>query len=200
MSSLGNTLDVGRPMTTPPELYDDIVVTPQLDLNMITISGNISISGALPFIIQQGTPAAITLPVEDNDNEGVVFVETRLVLHPSPPLFNQSTYIYSISEDSSNLFLGPFTVIDPNGDSISTPTTNTSLFRVLTHISDGGQPGPYSYFDILILVQLNYEQQSTFFFEMTVIDSVSSTLSSTALVTVNVLPVNEFSPVFLVDQ
>ena len=201
MSLLGNTLDLGRPMTTPPELFDDIIITPQLDLNMITISGIISISRALPFVVQQGTPATITLPVEDDNNGGVIFVETQLMLRPSPPLFNQSTYEYSISEDSSNRFLGPFAVIDPNGGSISTPSSNTSLFTVISHVStDGNLPGPYSYFDIVVLVNLNYEQRSTFYFMMTVADSVSPTLSSTAFVTVNVLPVNEYSPVFLVDQ
>ena len=200
MSLLGNTLNLGQPLTTPPELFDYITITPQLDLNMITISGIISINGALPFIVQQGTPAMIALPVEDDDNGGMVYAETWLMLRPSPPLFNQSTYEYSISEDSSNRILGPFAVIDPNGDSIATPSSNTSLFTILTHISDDNLPGPYSYFDIFVLVNLNYEQQSMFSFAIVVTDTISRTLSSTALITVNVLPVNEHSPMFLVDQ
>lgn len=202
MSSLGNTLDLGRPMTTPPELFDDITIIPELDLNRITVSGIISISGALPFIVQQGTPTTISLPIEDDDNGGVIFIETRLILRPSPPLFNQSTYEYSVLEERSNPYLGPFAVIDPNGDAISTPSTNTTLFAVFAHIPTGDSlpAGPYSYFDILAFVNLDYEQRSRFSFMMTVTDAISPTLSSTALVTVNVLPVNEHSPVFLVNQ
>jgi hypothetical protein len=189
-------------MTTPPELLDDITITPQLEVNRITISGMISLNGALPFIVQQGTPAKLTLSVEDNNNGGVVYIETRLMLRPSPPLFNQSTYEYSIPEASDNRLLGPFAVIDPNGGSVSTPSTNTSLFTTLTHIPSGDDnlPPPYSYFDILVLVNLNYEQQSIFYFTIIATDTVSPTLSSIALVTVHVLPVNEHSPTFLVDQ
>ena len=202
MSSLGNTLDLGRPMTTPPELLNSIIITPQLELNRITISGIISLDGALPFIVQQGTPATISLPVVDEDNGGVIFVETRLMLRPSPPLFNQSTYEYSVSEDRSNPLLGPFGVIDPNGDSISTPSSNASQFAIIPHISndDDDLPVPYTYFDIVVFVNLDFEQRSSFTFMMTVIDTVSPSLSSTALVTVHVLPINEYSPMFLVDR
>ena len=202
MSSLGSTLDLGQPMTTPLELLNDIVITPQLELNQIIISGIISLNGALPFILQQGTPATISLPVEDVDNWGVVFIETQLMLRPSPPLFNQSTYKYNISEDSSNPLLGPFAVIDPNGDLISPPSRNTSLFAIIPHISNDHEnlPAPYSYFDILVYVNLDYEQWSSFTFMITVIDTVFPSLSSTALVTINVLPVNEYSPMFLVDR
>ena len=189
-------------MTTPPELYDDIIITPQFELNQITISGTISLAGSLPFIVQQGTPARITLPIEDDANGGVVYVETQLMLRPSPPLFNQSTYEYSIPEVGSNRIVGPFAVIDPNGDPVSAPSTNTSLFTIFPHIpsNDDQLPEPYSYFDILVLVNLNYEQHSMFSFAITAIDAVSHTLSSTALVTINVLPVNEHSPVFLINQ
>jgi hypothetical protein len=203
MSSLGITLDLGRPMTTPPELFDDIMITPQFELNRITISGTISLNGTLPFIVQQGTPAKITLSIEDDNNGGVVYIETQLMLRPSPPLFNQSSYEYSISEVGSNLVLGPFAVIDPNGGSISTPSTNTSsLFTVFPHIpsNDDNLPEPFSYFDILVRVNLNYEQQSIFYFTIIATDTVSPTLSSTALVTVHVLPVNEHSPTFLINQ
>ena len=201
MSSLdGDIIDLGQPMTTPPELINNITITSQQDFNPITISGTISIDGVLPSIVLQGTPATISLPIEDVTNRGVVYVETQLMLRPSPPLFNQSTYEYSISEDSGNRFLGPFAVIDPNSDSIPTPSTNTSLFTIISHVSDDNLPRPYIYFDIVIFVQLNYEQQSMFSFTMTVTDSVSSTLSSTAMVTVNVLPINEHPPQFLINQ
>ena len=200
LSSLGNTLDLGRPVTTPTELFDSVTITPQLDLNRVTVSGQISIDGALPAIVQQGTPATISLPIEDDNNGGVVYVETQLMLRSSPPLFNQSTYEYSIPEDSGNRLLGPFAMIDPNRDSIATPATNTSLFTIISHVSDDDLPGPYVYFDVLIFVQLNYEQQSMFSFTMTATDTASPTLSSSALVTVYVLPVNEHSPVFLDAQ
>ena len=200
MSSLGSTLDLGGPATTPPELYDDIMITPQFELNQITISGTISLAGSLPFIVQQGTPAKITLPIEDDANGGVVYVETQLMLRPSAPLFNQSTYEYSIPEEGSNRIVGPFAVIDPNGDPISAPSTNTSLFTIFPHIpSSDDLLAPYSYFDILVLVNLNFEQRSMFSFTIIATDTVSPSLSSTALVTVRVLPVNEYSPVFLVD-
>ena len=202
MSSLGSILDLGGPVTTPPELFDDITITPQFELNQITISGTISLDGSLPFIVQQGTPATFILPIEDDANEGVVFVETQLMLRLSPPLFNQSTYEYSIPEVGSNRIVGPFAVIDPNGDPISAPSTNTSLFTVFPHIpsSDDDLPAPYSYFDILVIVNLNYEQHSMFSFAIIATDTASPALSSTALVTVNVLPVNEHSPMFLINR
>lgn len=202
MSSLGSTLDLGGPMTTPPELYDDIIITPQFELNRIMISGTISLAGSLPFIVQQGTPATIILPIEDDANGGVVYVETQLLLRPSAPLFNQSMYEYSIPEVGSNRIVGPLAVIDPNGDPVSAPSTNTSLFTIFPHIpsNDDQLPEPYSYFDILVIVNLNFEQHSMFSFAITAIDTVSPILSSTALVTVNVLPVNEHSPEFLINQ
>ena len=201
MSSLDrDILDLGEPMTTPPELLSDISITHEQNLNLITVSGSISIDRVLPLIVQQGRSGTISLPVEDDTNGGVIYIETQLRLRPSPPLFNQSAYEYSVSEGSSNGILGPFAMIDPNGDAIDAPSTNTTLFTVVSHVFSDNQQGPYSYFDILVLVQLNYEQIPLFSFTITAVDSVSPALSSTVSVTVNVIPINEYSPEFTVNM
>ena len=166
---------------------------------MVSVSGVISIGRVLPLIVQQRLPATIVIPIEDATYGGVMYVPTRLNIRPSPPLFDQSLYEYSVLESSSNHFLGPFSLIDPNGDTISVPDTNASNWFTVspnTPLSDDTSPRPYSYFDILILVNLNYEQTHSFSFTMTATDSVDPTLSSVAMVTINVLPINEFSPVF----
>ena len=192
-------LDLGQPATTPSELLDNITISSQQDLSVVSVSGVISIDRVLPLVVQQRLPATIAIPIEDGTNGGVVYVPTQLNIRPSPPLFNQRSYEYSVLESSSNHFLGPFTLIDPNGDTVSVPDTNASIWFTVSPnnpSSDDTSPGPYSYFDILILVNLNYEQSPSFSFIMTATDRVDPALSSVATVTINVLPINEFSPVF----
>lgn len=196
-------LDLGQPSTTPSELLDNITILSQQDLSAVFVSGLISIGRVLPLVVQQRLPATIVIPIEDGSNGGVVYAPTQLNIRPSPPLFNQRSYEYSVLESSSNHFLGPFTLIDPNSDIVSVPETNASNWFTVSpnNPSSGGtSPGPYFYFDILILVNLNYEQSPSFSFTMTAIDSVDPTLSSVAMVTINVLPINEFSPVFRDDR
>ena len=199
MLSRSIQLDLVEPVTTPTELLENVTITPRQDVSMIAVSGVISTARVLPRIVQQGTPATILIPIEDSTYGGVVYVQTQLRIRPSPPLFNQSVYEYSVLEGSTNHFLGPFAVIDPNGDSIAVPETNASnWFNIVPHNPSSGDtpPGPYSYFDILIIVNLNYELIPSFSFTMTATDRVNPTLSSVAVVIINVLPINEFPPVF----
>ena len=192
-------LNIGQSKATPPQLLSDITISPRLDINSISVTGVVSINRVLPLIVQQGTPATIVIPVEDTANGGVVYVTSQLTIRPSPPLFDQISYEYNVSENSVNHFLGPFSLIDPNGDPISTPVSSTNLFAVFSHANPPPSQ-PYSYFDILIIVSLNYEQHTSFSFNLSIADDVVPTLFSVAMVTVNVLPANEFSPVFVVNQ
>ena len=199
-SSLSQTvLDVEQLETTPPQLLSDVTISPRLDINAISVTGVVSINRVLPLIVQQGTPATIVIPVEDTANGGVVYVTTQLTIRPSPPLFDQIIYEYNVSEKSIDHLLGPFSLIDPNGDPISTPVSSTNQFGIFSHANQPPSQ-PYSYFDILIFVRLNYEQHTSFSFNMSITDAVVPTLFSVAMVTVNVLPANEFSPVFVVNQ
>ena len=98
--------------------------------------------------------------------------------------------------------LGPFAMIDPNGDTFSTPeTSNSPLFTVVPHqLPQSHDKVAYSYFDILAVVRLNYELQRSYSFTMTASDSANPMLSSEATVNVNVLPINEYSPVFQIAR
>ena len=189
-------LDLGRPKTMPPELLSDITITPLQNFSTISISGVISINRVLPLIVTQGTATNLSIPIEDTTNGGVIYAQTQLLILPSPPLFNQSSYEFNVVERSDSFLIGSFSVIDPNGDLVHTPIANTSLFSTIphNHLSDDAA---FKYFDILAIFTLNYEQQMSYSFAMTARDGApSSMLSSVAMVTVNVLPINEFPPVF----
>ena len=118
-SLLGVALSFGDVITTPPELANNITLVVATGNEGATISGQISINETLPLITELTVAPVITIPISDSFG-GQINTTTSLGIPPSPPIFTRTHYEYTVTEESSaGATLGPFTVIDPNGDTIA---------------------------------------------------------------------------------
>lgn len=205
-SELGQQLSYGQLIATPPELSDDANITFfQHDIG-VRVMGRISIDATLPVIIQQGIVPSLSITITDAFR-GMVIASTRLHINPSPPLFDRPHYVYDVAENTSTGVLpGPIRLIDPNGGTnLLTPmiTRNepgTSEF--FSVVAAGLFDAPHAYFsyDMLIQHRFDYEQIERVDFQLVAVDAEDDTLTSTATVRVNILPVNEFSPRFVMTR
>ncbi len=212
-SILGQQLTYHQLSTVPPELSQFVNITMQQHEWEVraTIEGRVSISEVLPIIILNGLVPTISIPISDASG-GMIVINTTLRINSSPPLFDQPSYNFSLPEDSSRLtLLGPIQLIDPNtfsgGASLITPriaTTNMEASQLFSIISappeSSNEMSAYSSYDILALSQFDYERVQFIDFQLEAMDVEDATLTSTATVRVDILPVNEFSPRFMSDR
>jgi hypothetical protein len=197
-------------MAVPPALADDANITVFQHQTGVRIMGRISILETLPVILQQMATPSLSVAISDTHG-GVVIATTLLEINSSPPLFDHSHYTYDLAENiSRGSFLGPIRLIDPNGEQITAPIITSSsnqgaslIFSVVgSEFSRLSDPEPsftaFSSYSLLVNTELNYEQHQVFEFQLVATDIQDSSLVSTATVNVNILPLNEFTPVFLI--
>lgn len=192
-SALGQTLTIGELTTDPHGLVDDVSIV--FNGADVTVSGNISLIRDLPLILTNDTTPSIHVPIMDS--YGFLVAATQLTIQQSPPIFAQSHYEFSSLEGSSGAQLGPIHIADPNGDVVTLPEVleegPSKLFRVILL----GPSGIFTVINLLTLITLNYEQTQEYNFHIEVQDSINASLTSQASVRVLVLPVNEYTPVFM---
>lgn len=196
-SDLGLTLNYGKITTNPPELLSDITMTTREGHNQAVLSGLISLNRVLPVILEQTIVPNISIPIVDSIG-GIVIATTQLIIQQAPPIFNQSHYEFNIVEESgTGERFGPIPILDPNGDIVLNPETTNPIFQVIPPLVTVSPSTGFTTFDLLVVLRLNYEQIPRYDFELIAYDSVNSSLSSRASVRLNVLPKNEFPPVFV---
>ncbi len=209
-SQLGQNLNVGQVETFPSILAQDISIR-TVDNHghtlILQIAGRVSLNSTLPQIVLNNSIPYISIPVTD-DIGGVIYITTHLIIAPSPPIFEFPYYEFDLSENTfRGMTLGPIRTIDPNGQTraiLPVVTTNNStgdhqLFRVTESPSSDESP-PFSTYAILVLIEFNYEVEQQRNLELVAVDSMNPTLSSSATVRINILPVNEFPPVFVQNK
>ena len=192
----------GQPITQPPELATDVNITTSENRAAATVAGVISLDRVLPIIVQRNIIPFVSIPIFDNYG-GLVVIETLLHIPMESPIFNQSDYTFSLLEESgSGTMVGQISLIDPNGHHIAVPSVVDQIaagyFLILP--SAVSTLSPYTVFDIVTQLRVDYEQHNSFSFEVSVADTVDLTLTSAATVTVNILSVNEFVPLFVEDR
>ena len=206
-SILGQNLFFGPVVALPNELAHDINITVFPHNTGAHVIGQISLDRTLPSIVMKQITPSISIPLSDTSG-GIVFATTQLLINPSPPLFEHPYYSFDLIENTSRgMFLGPVRTIDPNRNSdqlLPTILANSQGAHQLFTIS----PSPathesipaFSSYSIVVLFQFDYELIQEIDFEIVAVDSADTSLSSMATVRVNILPVNEFAPVFVTSR
>lgn len=207
-SSLGLQLSYGQLLATPPELSSDVNITIFPHETGARVMGRISIDKTLSIIIQRDLTPSIAIPIRDALG-GVVIAATELRINPSPPLFDQPHYVFSINENSQVL-LGPIRLIDPNGGTnlitpviLDNPQGAERLLDIVEDpftISSPNMIPAYFTYNLVVLHPFDYEQTQALDFVVEAQDFEDTLLSSTATVIINILSVNEFSPVFILTR
>ena len=206
-SQLGQNLYLGQLVTFPSDLSQDVNITSNNQGHSLAllISGQISLNRTLPnIVLNYSTIPFLSIPISD-DAGGIVYATTQLLINQSPPIFEYSHYEFNFLESMPRgATLGPIRTIDPNGYSnvvlptISTdPSGNHQVFTVA--LSPDDQVPPYSTYVIVVLLEFDYELTQQRNFEVVAVERTDNSLRSTATVQVNILPVNEHSPVFVQD-
>jgi len=208
-SQLGLNVNAGSLSTFPDELLRDIntsVISHQGHSLVLQFTGQISLDQTLPEIVLNNSVVPfISIPIQD-DVGGVVYTTTQIFLDPSPPLFEFSHYEFSLSESAARgTMLGPIRTLDPNGHSSNVPLmivdNSAGDHQVFTIIGSREDPlPPYTTYFILATLVFDYELVQQRNFEVVAVDSNDTSLNSTATVRVNILPVNEFPPVFVINR
>ena len=205
-SNLGQPLTFGAIATNPPGFSGDVNITVLEHDTGANIVGRISISTVLPTIVLNNLIPTVTVPIMDTLG-GLVLATTQLRINPSPPIFEHAQYIFSIEENSRGIMLGPIRLIDPNGalnQPIPTISRNqdgaSQLLAIIPKFSDSDVTSAYSSYNILVQHRFDYEQIQVIEFQMVAVDSEHRELSSTATVRINITPVNEFSPRFIMNR
>lgn len=205
-STLGQTLSYGPLQATPTQLSTDANITVLPHGTGARIMGGVTIDTTLPAIIQQELAPSISVTISDSFG-GVVIATTQLRINPSPPLFDQPHYDFSVLEETSRgMFLGPIRLIDPNGgQNLLTPTiapneqgTSTLFSLVSTDFTD--QIHAYFNYDLVVQHQFNYEEIQVVDLQLIAVDLEDQSLSSSASVRIDILPVNEFTPQFIMPR
>ena len=200
----------------PPALANDTSITVFPHNIGARVVGRISLQQTLPTIVGEMLTPSLSVAISDPLG-GVVIATTQLQINPSPPLFDSSHYSFNVLENSSRgTLLGPVRVIDPNGGPTRPPTVVPNdlsaqlIFSVIdarfSRMSDSPDAPPpsssaaYSSYNLLVNHQFNYEQIRMLEFQLMVMDAIDNSLTSIATVRVDILPVNEFPPVFTVPR
>ena len=192
-SALEVPLQYGTLVTSPPQLANDLTLTSSSN-RVVTIRGIISLSMLSQIIQLQITVPTITVRVTDTF-DGIAIHTTAILIQESAPIFNQSGYVFNIPENQYRPTVGAFSVIDPNTDPLDSPqfvSPNSNFLIVPT--STPCTVCEYTIFTTLS--RFDYETQTQYNLVIEVQDSLNRSLRSSATVTINVLPVNEFPPVF----
>ena len=179
--------------TTPVELKNDVTV----DDNTGEVSGMISVN-TLDKILDLDSAPSIAVRITD-EYGGFIVHTVALLIQESAPLFNQSYYTFSIPENQTNAQIaGIVTLIDPNDDRINHPFFTNDSARDLFLIVPAGQyqVGHFTRYEVNSIQQLDYEEQTEYIEQIAVTDSEDPSLTATAIIRVNVQPVNEYSPAF----
>ena len=208
-SQLGQNLNIGSLATSPDELAQDVnitVISHQGHNLVLQVSGQISLDQTVPAIaLNSSVVPFISVPIQDAVG-GVVLASTQLLLNPSPPLFEFLHYEFSLAENAfRGSMLGPIRTLDPDGQASTTPPVivdnsagDHQTFTVIESL-DAPSP-PYTTYFILSTIEFDYELVQHRNFEIVAVDSRDASLNSSATVRVNILPVNEFPPVFVVNR
>ena len=193
-SALGVPLQYGTLVTNPPQLTNDLTVSSPFN-RVLTIRGTLSLSMLSQIIQLQITVPTVTVRVTDTFG-GTIVRTTAILIQESAPIFNQSGYVFNILENQHTPSVGAFSVIDPNTDPLHSPqfvAPNSNFFIVST----SAPPCTVCEYTILTTMpSFDYEMQTQYNLVIEVQDSLNQLLRSSATVTINVLPVNEFPPVF----
>ena len=170
------------------------------------IKALVAIDTTLPIIVEQEVTPSFSVVITDTFG-GVIIATTELRINPSPPLFEQPQYIFDIPEETSRgMFLGPIRLIDPNGGrSLLTPTITpnaegTSTFFDVIGEDFTDETRAYFTYELVVLHQFNFELVRTVNFDLVARDLEDQSLTSSASVMVNVIPVNEFTPQFVTSR
>ena len=178
--------------TIPQDLQSDL----SLDADTGEVTGVISI-GSLAEIINATVTPSFSADVV-NEYRGFVVHTVTIQFNPSAPLFNQTHYTFSILEEqSSDSMIGTVAVIDPNnnkGDGVNFPSFTDPAAADKFLILPRGPLEAYYLYDVLVIHSFDYEEQTAHDLEISIVDLDDPLLSSTAMVTINVLSVNEFTP------
>ena len=209
-SVLGRQLSFGEIQSSPPELSANVSVTIFEHNVGARVMGRVSIQWTLPLILQLEEPPSLSVAVS-NDVGGVVIARTELRINPSPPLFERSEYVFNLAEGTSTgELLGPIRLIDPNrGDNILVPTIISSengtiprFFDVIPTLPalESDSDDVYKSFYLVARFQFDYEVIEVVRFRLLSEDHHDPSLTSVAMVTVNIMPVNDFTPTFIVNR
>jgi len=194
-SNLDVQLRYDHLVTTPPELANDITFDVSPSGRVATISGVVSLRTLSQILKQHVNIPTISIRVTDTYG-GYIVPTTELLIQDQAPIFNQSQYIFNIPENKHLTIIGTFSVIDPNSDPLDTPQfdpPNPSFLILLA------RPGPCTVCEYQILTTMpsfDHEEQMQYNFQIVVHDVENRSLSSSATMTINVLPVNEYAPEF----
>ena len=205
VSMLGLELAYGQLQSMPQELGSNISVTVfQHDVGA-RITGRISIEQTLPIILQRDALPSLSIAISDPLG-GMVVARTELMINPSPPLFDRSDYVFSLDEVTSNgMLLGPIRLIDPNrGDVVAAPVIiapeGQPRYFIVIPCPEADPDSIYSCFHLLVSFQFDYEHVQNVSVQLRSEDRADPSLTSTATVTVNIMPVNEFTPRFIMNR
>ena len=186
-------MNFGTLATDPSELVTDVGITIMDD--EARVSGVISLTRDLPPILKNGTTPSISVPIVDALG-GVVEATTQLIIEQSAPLFTLTHYVFSVMEEN-DVRTGPIPIADPNGDQINIPVILETIEAKLFNVIFGQLTGIFTNVFLLADITLDYELSQGYDFTLVVYDLINASLSSQASVRVNVIPVNEYAPVFI---
>ena len=189
-SALEVPLQYGTLVTSPPPLVNDLTLTSYSN-GVVTIRGMISLSMLSQIIQLQITVPTVTVRVADTFG-GTIVHTTAILIQESAPIFNQSGYVFNIPESEHRPTVGAFSVIDPNTDPLDSPqlVPPNSNFRIVP-TSTPCTVCEYTIFNIMS--RFDYETQTQYNLVVEVQDSLNRSLRSSATMTINVLPVNEYA-------
>ena len=196
MSALEVPLQYGTLVTSPPQLVNDLTLTSSSN-RVLTIRGIISLSMLSQIIQMHITVPTVTVTVTDSFS-GTVVHTTTILIQESAPIFNQSGYVFNIAENEpvSSTSIGTFSVIDPNTDPLDSPRFDPRNSNFVIVSTSATPCTVCEYIIFATMSSFDYEQQTQYNLIMVVWDSLNRSLSSSATVTINVLPVNEYAPIF----
>ncbi len=197
-SSLDNPLNIAESDITsePATIANGIIIT--VTDNDVTVSGLVSLNKDLPEILINGTMPVVSVPIMDIIC-GVVMATTQLVIEQSSPIFSQSHYEFEALEGNAGVRVGPIPITDPNGDRINTPVI-TGRLDPLFRITFDDPSGIFTNLYLVAPVRLNYEGAVYYDVNIVAMDFVDASLSAETTVRINVIPVNEFTPTFIVSK
>lgn len=153
------------------------------------MTGEVSVTGAL----SPGTTTVFDVSVTDGERSTEVSVSVGVrFANTEPPAFSQSSYTFTISEDSPLLSeVGSLSATDADSSDLSFSSQDPNLSEFYVSPTSGV---------ILLTSPLDYETTTSYSFEVVVRDSGShdgsNQLSGTATVTVIVENTNDNSPQF----
>lgn len=193
-SALEVPLQYGTLVTNPPQLANDLTVSSPFN-QVLTIRGTLSLSMLSQIIQLQITVPTVTVRVTDTFG-GTIVHTTAILIQESAPIFNQSGYVFNIPENEPTVMIGTFSVIDPNTDPLGSPRFDPPNNNFPIVLSSSPPCTVCEYTILTTMPSFDYETQTQYNLVIEVRDLLNHSLRSSATMTVNVLPVDEYAPVF----